>query len=104
MAYDICAEETQIVRLSRIQDDRGGGPWVWGFSVQPLWSLRLCGQFLAGNKPPQRHRDHRGCTEKKFKLGTALRACLLQELSQMAQTESGIVAEIYSNHASTALQ
>ena|ERR1043165_8258452 len=34
------------------------------FSVQPLCSLCLCGVFLLGIHQPQRHREHRGCTEK----------------------------------------
>ena len=35
------------------------------FSVQPLCSLCLCG-LIFRREPPQRHREHRGCTEKKF--------------------------------------
>src|SRR6185369_2680181 len=35
------------------------------FSVQPLCSLCLCGVFLLGIHQPQRHREHRGCTEKR---------------------------------------
>src|ERR1043165_8443942 len=34
------------------------------FSVQPLCSLCLCGVFWLGIHQPQRHREHRGCTEK----------------------------------------
>src|SRR5215213_3971521 len=34
------------------------------FSVQPLCALCLCGVFLSNNEP-QRHRAHRGCTEKE---------------------------------------
>src|SRR6185295_8593618 len=34
------------------------------FSVQPLCPLCLCGVFLLGNHQPQRHREHKGCTEK----------------------------------------
>src|ERR1043165_2330953 len=34
------------------------------FSVQPLCSLCLCGVFLLRIHQPQRHREHRGCTEK----------------------------------------
>ena len=37
------------------------------FSVQPLRSLCLGGDFRPAQ--PQRHREHRGCTEKQFKLG-----------------------------------
>jgi ATP-dependent DNA helicase RecQ len=33
------------------------------FSVQPLCSLCLCGGF-SGQSEPQRHKEHRGCTEK----------------------------------------
>src|ERR1044072_426948 len=33
------------------------------FSVQPLCSLCLCGVLLLGIHQPQRHREHRGCTE-----------------------------------------
>jgi len=36
----------------------------WDFSVQPLCSLCLCGVVLLGIHQPQRHREHRGCTEK----------------------------------------
>ena len=36
-----------------------------GFSVQPQCSLCLCGVFLLGIHQPQRHREHRGCTEKR---------------------------------------
>ncbi len=36
-----------------------------GFSVQPLCSLCLCGVCLLGIHQPQRHREHRSCTEKK---------------------------------------
>src|SRR6185436_6446296 len=36
------------------------------FSVQPLCSLCLCG--VCDRYKPQRHREHRGCTEKKRKL------------------------------------
>src|SRR6185503_3802450 len=36
----------------------------WDFSVQPLWPLCLCGVVLLGIHQPQRHRGHRGCTEK----------------------------------------
>src|SRR5215212_7846560 len=35
------------------------------FSVQPLRALCLCGSLLLRKKQPQRHRAHRGCTEKK---------------------------------------
>jgi len=35
------------------------------FSVQPLCSLCLCGVFLLEIPQPQRHREHRGCTEKR---------------------------------------
>src|SRR4029078_12303614 len=35
------------------------------FSVQPLCSLCLCGVFWLGIHQPQRHREHRGCTEKR---------------------------------------
>src|SRR6185369_6244167 len=35
------------------------------FSVQPLCSLCLCGVFLLGIHQPPRHREHRGCTEKR---------------------------------------
>src|SRR6185436_11114173 len=35
------------------------------FSVKPLCSLCLCGSLSLKNKP-QRHREHRGCTEKKL--------------------------------------
>src|ERR1043165_5642714 len=37
---------------------------VLRFSVQPLCSLCLCGVFLLGIHQPQRHRVHRGRTEK----------------------------------------
>src|ERR1043165_2335957 len=33
-------------------------------SVQPLCSLCLCGVFLLGSHQPQRHREHKGCTEQ----------------------------------------
>jgi len=36
----------------------------WDFSVQPLCPLCLCGVVLLGIHQPQRHRGHRGCTEK----------------------------------------
>ena len=36
------------------------------FSVQPLCSLCLCGLLFREDPPPQRHREHRGCTEKNF--------------------------------------
>jgi hypothetical protein len=35
------------------------------FSVQPQCSLCLGGVFLLGIRQPQRHREHRGCTEKR---------------------------------------
>ena len=34
------------------------------FSVQPLCALCLCGCVFLSNNEPQRHRAHRGCTEK----------------------------------------
>src|SRR5215204_3728201 len=34
------------------------------FSVQPLCALCLCGCFFLSKNEPQRHRAHRGCTEK----------------------------------------
>jgi len=34
------------------------------FSVLSLCPLWLGGEFLLGNKPPQRHRGHRDSTEK----------------------------------------
>src|SRR5689334_22346739 len=34
------------------------------FSVQPLCSLCLCGFCSFRVEQPQRHREHRGCTEK----------------------------------------
>ena len=34
------------------------------FSVQPLCSLCLRGEHLSKITQPQRHREHRGCTEK----------------------------------------
>src|SRR5688500_18892738 len=37
-------------------------------SVHSLCSLCLCG-VLVRNHQPQRYREHRGCTEKKFTLG-----------------------------------
>jgi hypothetical protein len=36
------------------------------FSVRPLCPLCLCGELLAANQLPQRHRGHRGCTEKSI--------------------------------------
>jgi len=39
-------------------------PLIEFFSVQPLCSQCLCGVVLLGIHQPQRHRGHRGCTEK----------------------------------------
>ena len=36
------------------------------FSVHPLCSLCLRGVFCSELISPQRHREHRGCTEKKL--------------------------------------
>src|SRR5215475_7623821 len=46
-------------------------------SVQPLCSLCLCG---GSQQQPQRHREHRGCTEKKsYLLKTLQRFCFVVE-------------------------
>ena len=44
------------------------------FSVQPLCSLCLCGGSFVQPDQPQRHREHRGCTENNqgFLLGVAV--------------------------------
>ena len=39
----------------------------WDFSMQPLCPLCLGGVALLGIHQPQRHRGHRGCTEKSQK-------------------------------------
>src|SRR5687768_8223909 len=41
-----------------------GGALISDFSVQPLCSLCLCGYRECAIQQPQRHREHRGCTEK----------------------------------------
>ena len=55
-------------------------------SVQPLCSLCLCG-FLRRN-PPQRHRAHRGCTEK-HSLSIFLIICLASLTVSACRQEAG---------------
>jgi hypothetical protein len=50
--------------FSKVQDGFAAKVTMALFSVQPLCSLCLCGVFLLGIHLPQRHREHRGCTEK----------------------------------------
>src|SRR5215210_5550780 len=55
-----------VVSLSGDLDQALHEKWAYTlFSVQPLCALCLCGCFFLSNNEPQRHRAHRGCTEKK---------------------------------------
>src|SRR6185503_9035234 len=45
-----------------------GSALISDFSVQPLCSLCLCGYKECAIQQPQRHTEHRGCTEKKCQI------------------------------------
>src|SRR6185503_7821302 len=45
-----------------------GSALISDLSVQPLCSLCLCGYKECAIQQPQRHREHRGCTEKKCQI------------------------------------
>jgi len=64
------------------------------FSVQPLCSLCLGGVFLLGIRQPQRHREHRGCTEKSICSDFLCKAAMSQ-LSQFYDSDCQQAATAY---------
>ncbi len=69
------------------------------FSGHALCSLRLAGEHLAQLNPPQRRREHRGCSESSFRVTLTTRDDDCDELS--AKRNSIILTSISQNWGTT---